>query len=376
MYSIADHAVFLRNKITKGVYENLLKPVFFRNDPEVVHDHMTELGSVLGKHAFLQGATNLIFNYKNPKLEQTILGIKFCNPIGLAAGFDKNAKLTEILGFVGFGFEEVGSITAEECEGNKTPRLWRLKESKGLVVNYGLKNDGSIRISRKLKSAHANLVLGTSIAMTNCKDNCDVKKAIFDYAKSFKIFADIGQYFAINISCPNISGSSMFLKPHNLDYLLDILDEIETSKPIFLKISPDLSLAETEELLSVASQHKVSGIICANLTKKRDNNKLIDQNIPSVGGISGKPVGELSDKLISYIYKNYSNRFIIIGCGGIFNAEDAYRKIKYGASLLQLITGMVFEGPQLISDINLKLVEFLERDGYKNISEAVGKAVL
>jgi dihydroorotate dehydrogenase len=159
--------------------------------------------------------------------------------------------------------------------------------------------------------------------------------------------------------------------PHNLDYLFDILDEIPTKKPIFVKMSPDITTEQLDEILDILKKHRVHGIISSNLTKKKDNPKILDE-VPPVGGLSGKPVQELSDTIIKHIYKREKDRFVIIGCGGIFNAEDAYKKIRLGASLLQMITGMIFEGPQVIGEINRGLVELLMRDGFKNISEAVG----
>jgi len=372
MLTLKDEVVKLRNSISRGIYGFILKPAFFKRDPEAVHDQMIALGSSLGKYSISKVGTKILFGYSNEKLRQKILGITFENPIGLSAGFDKNAELLDIMPNVGFGFEEVGSITGYPCEGNEKPRLWRLPESKGIVVNYGLKNDGCEAISERLKNRKHPGVFGTNIAMTNCKDNLTIHTAIFDYAKAFTSFADIGDYFTLNVSCPNAEGGQPFAIPYRLDYLLDIIDEIPTKKPIFIKLSPDLSFKEADELLVVIKKHRIHGIITTNLTKKRGNQRIIDANIPSKGGISGKPVQELSDKLLSHIYKKEKNRFVLIGTGGVFSAADAYKKIRLGASLVQMVTGMIFEGPQVVSEINRGLSELLERDGFKNVSEAVG----
>ena len=362
----------IRDNILHFLYGKVAKPIFFLNDPEVVHDRMTRIGSFLGSYRPTRALTSLFFNYENPRLEQKILGIRFTNPIGLAAGFDKNAELTGIMPSVGFGFEEIGSVTGYACGGNPKPRLWRLKKSKGLVVHFGLKNDGADVVASRLKKLSFTNRIGTSVAMTNCKDNLDTHKAVLDYAKAFKAFVDIGDYFTINISCPNALGGQPFVAPYRLDYLLDIIDEVKTRKPVFLKISPDISQYDLDSILDVAEKHRVHGIICTNLTKKKDNPKIIDENLPNVGGVSGKPVQELSDKMLSYVYKTRKNKFVIIGLGGVFNAEDAYKKIRLGASLVQMITGMIFEGPQVVSEINRGLIRLLDRDGFKNISEAVG----
>ena len=369
---LKDNIVRFRNKISHSFYNSVLKPVFFTKDPETIHDRMVKFGIFLGRHSSSRAVTHMLFGYSNDKLKQNILGMTFENPIGLSAGFDKNGELTNIVPNVGFGFEEVGSITGYPCEGNPKPRLWRLPESRGLVVHYGLKNDGCDVIAERLKKRMHFGILGTSIAMTNCKDNLEIHTAILDYAKAFRTLSDVGDYFTLNISCPNAQGGQPFVVPHRLDYLLDIIDEIKTKKPIFIKLSPDISFKEVDTLLDIAKKHRIQGIICTNLTKKKDNKRIVDENLPSVGGVSGKPVQEIADKLLSYIYKKEKNRFVLIGTGGVFSAADAYKKIRLGASLVQMITGMIFEGPQVVSEINRGLVELLERDGFKNISEAVG----
>lgn len=334
-------------------------------DPEMVHDRMTLAGRILGSNFLTREITSLLFNYSNPALEQNILGIKFKNPIGLAAGFDKDALLTGILPSVGFGFAEVGSITGEACPGNPKPRLWRLKDSKSLIVYYGLKNKGCEEIASRLKNKKFAIPIGTSIAKTNCADTVETEKGIADYVKAFKAFTGTGAYFTINISCPNAFGGLPFTDAKKLDLLLTQTDKIQTNKPIFLKMSPNLTDGELDNILAVAGKHKVHGFICSNLTK--------DPKIAEKGGLSGKLVEDLANKLISKVYKKTKGKYIIIGCGGVFSAEDAYKKIKLGASLIQLITGMIFEGPQLIGDINKGLVKLLKQDGYKNISEAIGR---
>jgi dihydroorotate dehydrogenase len=368
-----EHIVRGRNAVIGAAYRGVLKPIFFACDPEDVHDNMVRTGHMLGGYAIGRSTTQAMFGYENPLLEQTVLGIRFKNPVGLAAGFDKNAELTRIIGSVGFGFEEIGSITGEPCLGNPKPRLWRLPESQGLVVNYGLKNDGCEAIAARLRPTEFSTVIGTSVAMTNCAENSDTGKAIADYAKAFAAFAHLGSYTTINISCPNTLGGQPFIIPENLDALLVRLDTIPTDKPVFVKLSPDLSTEGVDDILAVLSRHRVQGIICTNLTKRRDNPAISATDVmPAKGGISGAPVRALSDALISHIYKKTEGKFILIGCGGIFSAEDAYRKIRLGATLLQLATGMIFQGPQTISGINQGLVRLLKRDGFASISEAVG----
>ncbi len=358
--------------IFKWKYRLFLKPFFFVQDPEKVHDRMIYFGSILGNLGLSRWLLSATFNYKNEILNQRLLDIDFINPIGLAAGFDKNAELGNVLPSVGFGFTEVGSITGEKCLGNTKPRLWRLKKSKSLVVHYGLKNDGCEVIAKRLQNQSAIIPRGVSVAMTNCKENIDPTNAIADYVKAFSVMEPVASYITVNISCPNTLGGQPFVEPGNLEKLLIEIDKINTKKPIFIKFSPDINFEEIDVLLDIIKQYRVQGIICTNLTKNRKNDKILDKHVPSAGGLSGKPVQDLADNLLAHIYKREGKRFVLVGCGGVFSAEDAYKKIRLGASLVQLITGMIYEGPQLIGDINRGLAQLLKRDGFKNISEAVG----
>ncbi|OGI94260.1 dihydroorotate dehydrogenase (quinone) [Candidatus Nomurabacteria bacterium RIFCSPLOWO2_01_FULL_40_18] len=358
------------------MYKSIIKPILFRFDPEDVHNNISAIGRFLGKYSLSRKIAGALWNYLNPALNQKILGIDFKNPIGLSAGFDKNAELIQIIPSVGFGFMEVGSITGEACAGNSRPRLWRLKKSKSLAVYYGLLNDGCEAIAKKLKGEKFRIPVGINIAKTNCLETVDTEKAIADYFKAYQTFANIGDYITVNISCPNTFGGQPFNDQTRLNALLQKIMSVPKNKPIFLKLSPDLSQKEIDEIIEVAEKWKIDGFICTNLTKNRDNKNILDKNVPKKGGLSGKVVDDLSNELIRYVYKKTQKnerRFIIIGVGGVFNAEDAYKKIKAGASLIQLITGMIFEGPQVVGKINSGLVKLLQADGYKNISEAIGK---
>ena len=368
----------MRNFILRWLYQKALKPVFFNFDPEKVHDHMTSVGHFLGKFYITKKITSFFFNYQNRTLEQNILGINFKNPIGLAAGFDKNANLIDILPSVGFGFAEVGSITGQACLGNPRPRLWRLAKSKSLVVYYGLKNDGCEMISTRLKGGKFRIPVGLSLAKTNCRETAEPPAAIADYFKAYKAFSQIGDYITINISCPNAFGGLPFTDASKLGALLGRIMSVPKTKPIFIKMAPDLTNPEIDEIIETAVKFGIDGFVCTNLTKDRSNskikNKIMDELPTENGGLSGKVVEELSDDMIRYVYKKIRNsKMIIIGVGGIFSAEDAYRKIKAGASLVQIITGFIFEGPQLISEINQGLVRLLKTDGRQNISEAIGQ---
>lgn len=365
-------AIALRNRLLGLLYRGILKRIFFRFDPEFVHDRMIVIGKILGRFTVTRKATSVMFGYRNPVLEQTVNGIRFPNPIGLAAGFDKNAVLTDILPSVGFGFCEVGSITGEPCAGNPGKHLWRLPKSQSLVVYYGLKNDGCEAIAHRMRGKTLRGVVGISIAKTNNAETCETSAGVADYVKAFQAFADIGQYFTINISCPNAYGGEPFTEAKRLEALLSALDRVPTSKPIFLKLSPDLSVSELHAILDVSLQHRVAGFVCTNLTKKRDNPAICERVLPPYGGLSGVPVRDLSTAMIREIYQKTHGAKTIIGCGGVMSANDAYEKITAGASLIQMITGMIYKGPQVVSEINRGLVGLLKRDGFSNVSQAVG----
>ncbi|MFA5290779.1 MAG: dihydroorotate dehydrogenase (quinone) [Candidatus Paceibacterota bacterium] len=389
-----------------------MKPILFRFDPELMHNFFVKIGNFLGRFEATRWATKTWFYYENPILEQEILGMKFKNPIGLAAGFDKNAEMIDIMPAVGFGFTEVGSVTGRACAGNAKPRLWRLPKSRSLIVYYGLKNSGAVEIVERLRRnanlrMHANntneeasagsrtsrsqvrlpeLPIGISIAKTNDDKTVTTEDGIADYLFTYQKFVEarIGDYYTINISCPNAFGGEPFVDPIKLDHLLLALRGPSSgfSKPVFLKMPPDLNHEQTDQIIELAKKYKVSGFICTNLSKDRSlpefQNKIKEQLPTDVGGLSGKIVEELANEQIKYVYQKIKNlsaneKMIIMGCGGVFSAEDAYAKIKAGASLIQLITGMIFEGPQLISQINQGLVELLAQDGYSNISEAIGQ---
>ncbi len=353
-----------------GFYTKILKPIAFQIDPEEIHNLALKLGSILGKFWISRTIISALYNYSNKRLETKVLGINFKNPLGLAAGFDKNAKITDILPSVGFGFMEVGSITALKCEGNPKPRLWRLPKDNSIAVYFGLANDGAEAISKKLKNKSFEIPLAISIAKTN-DSKIKGDASVEDYYKSYLLTKDIADFIVLNISCPNTGDGCSFENPLLLDKLLKRINN--KNKITFLKISSALERKQVDQIIKVVDKYKISGFIISNLNKSKSNLKSSKEELDKVkGGLSGEPVREPSNKLIKYIYKKTKGGYIIIGLGGIFTAEDAYEKIKNGASLVQLITGMIYKGPGVIKEINKGLVRLLEADGYSNISKAVG----
>jgi len=368
----------LRLKVISIIYQYVAKPIFFMFDPEFIHNTHIFFGELLGK-AFLKKYINWKFNYQSSKLKQKVAGINFIGPVGLAAGFDYEAKLTQILYSLGFGFQTVGTMTRLPYEGNPKPRLGRLPKSQSLMVNKGYKNIGAKLISNKLKNMNFKIPLGISIGASNNRQVNTINKAIKDITDSFKLFEKLktkNNYYELNISCPNLVNTDLdFYKPENFRQLLQSVFRLNIKKPIFVKMPISVSDKEFTALLNILIDFKfVKGIIIGNLLKDRKN-KLIDKQEVrkfKVGSFSGKPCEERSNELIKLTYKKYGKKLVIIGCGGVFNGQDAYTKIKLGASLIQLITGMIYQGPQVISQINLEIEELLEKDGFRNIYEAIG----
>lgn len=369
----------LRNKIIRTTYKNIVKPVFFKYDAELIHNLISKTGEGLGSYDITRKITRNILSFENSSLSQNLNNTKFVNPIGLSAGFDYDGHMSKILPSVGFGFNTIGTVTAKPYIGNPSPRLIRLPESKSLLVNKGFKSSGVKNIKERLRKMDLAGTIGISIGSSNLPEIDTINKAISDYLYSFNELKNEQyiSYFELNISCPNTALTENFSKKENLFSLLNAIQKAKIRIPIFIKMANELNLEITDTLVETALKFdSIKGFIFSNLVKDRDNplfNKNeIDRLKNYKGNFSGRPTYSNSNKLISHAYKKYGKHTTIIGCGGIFSAQDAYEKIKSGASLVQLITGMVYEGPQLIGEINEDLTKLLSEDGFKNISEAVG----
>ena len=354
-----------------------MKPLLFLLDAEAVHNVFINFGSFLGESEVTKNITSTLFNYKNKKLNQNISGMKFDNPIGLAAGFDYEASLTQILPSVGFGFQAVGTVTNMEYEGNTPPRMARLPKSKALLVNKGFKSSGANNITKRLGNLKFEYPVGVSIGRTNSLKLKTQKQSIEDIISAFKLFEKRkikNAYYELNISCPNLKGNISFYPPKNLKELLVEFDKLKLKRPVYVKMPITESDKETLAMLKTISKHSPVGVIFGNLRKNRKGSMFDKNEIKKTtkGNFGGRPNYKRSNELIDLTYKHFKDRFIVVGCGGVFSATDAYEKIKRGASLIQLISGMVYEGPQLISEINKGLVELLKNDGYNKISQAVG----
>lgn len=372
--------VRLLSELTGSVYKRMLKPLLFLQKPDTIHTRLLRMGSLFQRVPAITWLISSVWAYQNrSRLEQTIDGVTFSNPIGLSAGFDKNIQLPGILQSVGFGFMTGGSVTHKQCAGNPRPWFYRLPKSKSLVVHVGLANDGASIIRERLRSQPKkwlnNFPLVVSVAKTNSQETCNDTEAIADYVGSLEMFRNEPSVaaFEINISCPNTYGGEPFTTPERLTQLLDAVDALQLQQPVWVKMPINLPWKEFNALLGVITTHKILTVTIGNLNKDRAHTKLHDV-LPDtmLGNLSGLPTQQLSDALISKTYAAYGDRLHIIGVGGVFTAEDAYRKICLGASLVGLVTGVIFEGPQLIGQLNRELVELLEKDGFHDISQAVG----
>ncbi len=344
------------------IYKSILRPILFLFDPEFIHDWFISIGEFLGRNRITRMIIGFMYSYHNPDIAKIVDGIEYQAPILLATGFDYNGRLTRILPRIGFGGEEIGSITARPCEGNPKPRLTRLPRSKSIIVNKGLKNDGVETVINRLRKTprERNFVIGISIAYTNDAKSVTVEQGITDYVNALKRLneEEIGDFYTINISCPNTFGGEAFTTPESLTRLLQEMKKIPCNKPIYVKMPINVPWSRFHSLLEIIDIHGLHGVVIGNINK--DYNSLEFRNDTPKrysGGLSGKPCNRLSTELIKKTREVFGRRFTIIGVGGIMSPNDAKEKFEAGADLVQLISGMIYEGPGLIK----KIAKSLER---------------
>jgi dihydroorotate dehydrogenase subfamily 2 len=338
------------------MYTRVLKPLLFQLKPETAHELAVCAGRIAGHSVLTRALVRTLYG-RSTASERMVDGVRYTSPVILAAGFDYNGVLTRILPQVGFGGVEVGSVTARPCSGNPGRQLWRLPSSNAIVVNKGLKNDGVDAVIKRLKHTprEPHFTIGVSIAKTNDEHSVDTEAAIADYCYSFRRLTeeDVGDYYTINISCPNFAGADAFTDPALCKRLLARLDEIPCSKPVYIKMPISTSGEQFDRLMDVAAAHQVSGLIIGNLNKHYDEIRN-EHDRPSeyIGGISGAPCAHRANSYLKHAHERYGDRFTLIGCGGVFQAADAQAKFDAGADLVQLVTGMIYQGPALIGHIN------------------------
>ena len=341
------------------MYKKLARPILFKFDPEKVHHFATGFLKFLFS---IPGISNLVKNYatiEDKNLERELFGLKFSNPVGIAAGFDKNAAFYNELGNLGFGFIEIGTVTPKGQPGNPKPRLFRLPKDNALINRMGFNNDGLTAAIEHLKKRKTKVIIGGNLGKNTATPNSE---AVHDYVTLFNGLFDFVDYFTVNVSCPNISN---LRELQDQDALLEILNSLQqinqqkpNPKPILLKLSPDLNNQQLDEVIDIVKQTKIDGVVAVNTTISREG-LVTDQNrVKTIGkgGLSGKPVRDRSTEIIRYLSKQSNKAFPIIGVGGIFTPEDAKGKLDAGADLVQVFTGFIYEGPFIARKINKYLL--------------------
>ena len=341
---------------------DILRPFLFKINPETAHS--------LAINALKFGNIASIKINKSPRIETSIFNEKIHSPIGVAAGFDKNAEVYNSLFNLGFGFVEVGTVTPKPQFGNPRPRVFRLEEDEALINRLGFNNQGCEEISLRIKKNKPKGLLGINIG-----PNKDSNDRVEDYTTCLKKFINLASYITINISSPNTENLRDFHKTSELNNLIkSILEEknnSNSSTPIAVKISPDLSSNQVEKISQILIDNKIETIIISNSTD-RNREGLTNMNRFEKGGLSGKPIEKISNRIINEFYNLVGKQIKIIGVGGVDSAKSAYEKILSGATLVQLYTGMVYRGPRIAAQINNGLIKILEQEGINNINDVVG----
>ena len=337
------------------MYKLLVRPLLFSFDPEWVHYLTLNALRLLNKIPFSSWLFRKIYSYQNSSLEKELFGIKFKNPVGLAAGFDKNGKYIKEMSNLGFGFIEIGTITPKPQPGNPKKRLFRVQNDLAIINRLGINNDGNILCAERLKKNNSDVVIGGNIGKNTATSN---ENADTDYIQNFEILHQYVDYFVLNVSCPNVSNFTKLQDVEFLRKLIPQLKKINSSKPkkkpILIKISPDLNQDQLDETIDLILSENLDGIIATNTTTSRNNLKTNKSKIEKIGngGLSGEPLKNKSTEVIRYISKKTNGNLPIIGVGGIMNPKDALDKIKAGADLIQLYTGFIYEGPSIVKKIN------------------------
>lgn len=341
---------------------SLLKPLLFQFDPEKVHYFVTRnlkrTNKLWAGRKLIQGTWDL----KDQRLEREVIGLKFINPVGLAAGFDKNGEVIAEMANLGFGFIEVGTVTPLPQPGNPKPRMFRLPADSALINRMGFNNLGVDVVAARLAAYRKNrpkgqegVIIGGNIGKNKVTENED---AVSDYIKCFDRLFDVVDYFVVNVSSPNTPGLRALQEKEPLMHILNTLQQRNSkngiSRPILLKIAPDLTDDQLNDIVEIVQQTKIAGVIATNTTISREG--LTSAHKTETGGLSGKPLTSRSTEVISYLHKKSNGSFPIIGVGGIHSEEDAIEKLNAGASLVQLYTGFIYEGPGLIKRINKRIL--------------------
>ena len=341
------------------MYKIFIRPFLFNFNPESVHRFAVWILKIFLWPSWVQSIFGKIYEVKSPDLERDVFGIKFPNPVGLAAGFDKDAELVDPLSSLGFGFIEIGTLTPKPQPGNEKPRLFRLPLDKALINRMGFNNEGVAVAVERLRKRSSKVIIGGNIGKNKNTPN---DLAYRDYEYCFEALYDVVDYFVVNVSSPNTPDLRALQEKEPLTHLLDRLKERlktkEKAKPLLLKIAPDLTREQVDDIVDVIRETRIDGVIATNTTMSRDGLET-DADITGkigAGGLSGKPVKSMSTELIRYLREHLGEKFPIIGVGGVFTSEDARMKLEAGADLIQVYTGFIYEGPSIVKKINQGLL--------------------
>ena len=341
------------------MYKLLIRPLLFLFDPEKIHHFIFSMIKIGSKVPMKQAAIRSIYQVNDKRLERELFGLKFKNPVGLAAGFDKNAVLYNELANFGFGFIEIGTVTPKGQAGNPKKRLFRLKSDKGIINRMGFNNEGLEAAIEQLKKNKGKLIIGGNIGKNTNTAPEDYTK---DYLECFNGLHPYVDYFVLNVSCPNVGSHAKLNDKDYLEELISTVQEankkIDAQKPILLKIAPDLNDIQLDEIIELVATTKIDGVIASNTSIDRSNLKADPKRLLEIGngGLSGQPIKDKSTQVIKYLADKSNKAFPIIGVGGIHSAQDALDKLESGADLIQIYTGFIYEGPKLVKDINKALL--------------------
>lgn len=343
------------------MYHYLIRPLLFRFDPEKIHHFTFNFLKFAGAIPGVRRLLINIFTVTDKKLERTLFGIQFSNPVGLAAGFDKDARLIDELACFGFGFIEIGTLTPKAQAGNDKPRLFRLPKDQALINRMGFNNGGVAEAVKRLKKRKSKVIIGGNIGKNKITPN---EKAFEDYDYCFQALHPYVDYFVVNVSSPNTPGLRELQEKEPLTQLMNhvkgLSNRSSQPKPVLLKIAPDLTNSQLDDVVEVLVSTKADGVIATNTTISRDGLNSDRATLEAIGngGLSGKPLVNRSNEVIAYLRSKLGKGFPIIGVGGIMSPEDAVAKINAGADLIQIYTGFVYEGPRFIGSINRRLLDF------------------
>ncbi len=358
------------------LYSTLIRPLAFRLDPETAHHLAIAIGARLG---FAAGMMRAATRVDDGRLGLDVAGLHFPTPIGLAAGFDKSGSAIRALAGLGFGSIEIGSVSIDPSQGNRKPRLWRLPDDHGIVVHYGLPNDGARTIAERLSHIRLPVPLGINLVVTNRGPGAAPLKAdqiIGEYVAAASVMAPQADYLMLNLSCPNtVDGRDFFADPGHLDACLTALDDMKPRLPVFLKVSPLGGVEAIERVLAAADGRGFVSGFMFNLPPVKPAGMRTPEQVWRAlpGAVSGPPAAALADFCIRETFRRMDRkRHVLIGAGGVASAEDAYAKIRLGASLVQLLTALIYQGPGVVRTITKGLGQLLARDGVKNVRDAVG----